>query len=465
METRIEKDLLGEKEVPAQAYWGIHTARALENFPFSGPRVPRELIRALATVKKAACLANARLGYLSEEKAAAIARACDEIAEGGLKEAFPLPALQGGAGTSTNMNLNEVVANRAGERLGDPRGRYARVHPLDDVNRHQSTNDTYPTALKIAAIRALRRLSDRIAALQGAFQRREKAFAGVVALGRTELQSAVPMTLGAQFGAFAEAVARDRWRTFKCEERLRVVNLGGTAVGTGLGAPRRYIFLVTEILRAETGLGLSRGENLVDQTANADVFVEVSGILKAHATNLVKIARDLRLLAAFGEIRLPPLQAGSSLMPGKVNPVILEAAIQAGMRAAACDATVSAAVSGGTLQINEFLPLVAAALLESLTILTETDAALAGFVERIEARPEICRRHMDRAFTLITAFVPMIGYARAQDLLREYAQTAAPAGGSLRAFLEDRLGGEVVRRVLSPENLMSLGHRDEPDHT
>ncbi|RKY60852.1 MAG: aspartate ammonia-lyase, partial [Candidatus Latescibacterota bacterium] len=281
MEYRIEKDFLGEKKIPKEAYWGIHTQRAIENFPITGYRTPFSLIRAFAIVKKACCMANLELGYIDEKKANAIILACDEIIDGKLADQFPLDPLQGGAGTSTNMNVNEVIANRAIEILGGEKGDYSIVHPLNDVNLHQSTNDTYPTAMKVATIVELRNLSQAIARLQGAFQRKEKEFAQVVKTGRTELQEAVPLTLGAEFSAFAEAIARDRWRTFKCEERLRVVNLGGTAVGTGLGAPRSYIFLVIEKLRAITGLGLSRGENMVDQTANTDCFVEVSGILKA----------------------------------------------------------------------------------------------------------------------------------------------------------------------------------------
>ncbi len=245
------------------------------------------------------------------------------------------------------------------------------VSPLDHVNLHQSTNDTFPTAIKVAGIIGLRRLSEAVARLQGAFQDKEKEFGLIVKIGRTELQEAVPITLGMEFSAFAEAISRDRWRIFKCEERLRVVNIGGTAVGTGLAAPRDYIFLVIEKLRDVTGLGLARGENLPGETANADPFVEISGILKAHASNLAKIANDLRLLNLLGEIKVPGLQAGSSIMPGKINPVIMEAAIQAAIKAMANDFIITEAASRGTLQLSEFLPVLADALLESLELLCQ----------------------------------------------------------------------------------------------
>jgi aspartate ammonia-lyase len=456
MSERIEKDLLGEKTLPADAPWGIHTARALENFGFSGQLVPLPLIHALAEVKKACALANAELGYLAPAKSDAIVRACDEISAGRLDEAFPLDALQGGAGTSTNMNVNEVIANRAIEILGGKPGDYAVVHPLDDVNLHQSTNDVYPTALKVALIRRLRALSPVIATLQGAFQRKEKEFASILKMGRTELQSAVPITLGAEFSAFAEAIGRDRWRVFKCEERLRVVNLGGTAVGTGLTAPQRYIFLVSDKLREGTGLGVARAENLMDPTANADVFVEVSGILKAHATSLRKIAGDLRLLHFLGEIHLPALQAGSSIMPGKVNPVLMEAIIQVALKVMANDFLVTEAASLGTLQINEYLPLLAAAMLESLAMLERLNEKLSAYVDGIQADEAVCLERLESHATLVTAFLPEIGYDRATALAKEFE---ASGEKNMRLFLEARLGREHVRRVLTSEHLMALGHK------
>jgi len=457
MKYRIEKDFLGEMEVPDGAYWGIHTARAIGNFNFSSSRISQELVIAFAIVKKACCSANRELGYLDEERAAAITGACDDIIDGGLSDQFPVDALQGGAGTSTNMNVNEVVANRALEILGRPRGDYGFIHPLHHVNLHQSTNDVYPTALRVASISRLRRLAEAVASLQGAFQKKESEFASIVAMGRTELVEAVPVTMGAQFSAFAEALSRDRWRVFKCEERLRVVNLGGTAVGTGLAAPRSYIFLSVEKLREVTGFGLARGENLMGETANQDPFVEVSGILKAHCSTILKICNDLRILSLLGEIRLPSMQAGSSIMPGKVNPVMLEGAMQCAMKVMANDMLVTEAASRGSLQICEFMPLLAHALLESFEILINLNNILSSHMAALKADAARCRNYVDMSPMTITAFLPHLGYEKALALLEEFR-----AGGKLdlAAFLRSRLGSDLVDRVLSPQNLTSLGYRD-----
>jgi aspartate ammonia-lyase len=453
---RKEADLLGSRDVPAEHYWGVHTLRALENASAAGPRVPLALIRALAQVKKACALANKELSLLEPRKADAIIQAADEVSAGRWDAEFPLPALQGGAGTSTNMNVNEVLAGRASELLGGARADRALVRPIDDVNLHQSTNDVYPTALKVAAILGFRSLAARVAALQGALQRREAAFARVLKIGRTELVEAVPMTLGMEFSAFAEAVGRDRWRTFKCEERLRTVNLGGTALGTGLTAPREFIFLASERLREVTGLPLARAENLVAETAGADAFVEVSGILKAHAATLLKLSSDIRLLALLGEIRLPSLQAGSTVMPGKVNPVLFELAAQVGLKVIANDLLVTEAVSRAHLQISELLPLLAAALLESLELLTELDGRLAAHSDGISADEERCREALWKSPGLITAFVAQLGFEGASLLAEEFQKRG---GGDCHAFLVSKLGREAVAETLSPENLTALGHR------
>jgi len=454
--SRVERDLLGEEKIPADAYWGIHTLRAVNNFRMSGYPVNPVLIESLAAVKKAACLANAELGYLEARKAEAIETACDEISGGRFQDQFPLDALQGGAGTSTNMNMNEVIANRAIEILGGEKGDYRIVHPIEDVNRHQSTNDVYPTALKIACIRRLRDLSREITATQAAFQKKEKEFASIVKIGRTELQEAVPITLGVEFGAFAEAIARDRWRTFKSEERLRTVNAGGTAVGTGLTAPRAYIFLVIEKLREVTGMGLSRAENVLDATANTDCFVEVSGILNAHACNLIKISGDLRILHLLGEIGLPALQAGSSIMPGKVNPVILEAVIQSALAAIPYDRTVTEACSRSTLQINEFMPLLSWAMLGSLDLLCAANRVFAGHIAGIRANEEKCREYFDRSPGIITALLPHLGYEKAEALLKEFEGSGKE---TLKDFLVDKLGKDLIEKTFAPSNLTSLGYK------
>jgi len=455
-EYRIEKDALGELKVPAGVYWGIQTQRALENFSLSGRVVNPSLIGAYCLVKKACARTNMELKLLEEKKARAVIGACEEVIEGKLCGQFPLDALQGGAGTSTNMNVNEVLANRAEEILGGRPGEYRIVDPIEDVNLNQSTNDTYPTALKVAAILKLRELSTGIAGLQGALQKKEKEFSGVVKIGRTELQEAVPMTLGQEFGAFSEAIARDRWRVFKCEERLRVVNIGGTAIGTGLTASRDYIFLVIETLRRITGLGLSRGENVVDQTANNDCFAEVSGILKAHASNLIKISGDLRLLNLLGEIGLPQLQAGSSIMPGKSNPVVPEAAIQAGMKVIADDLIITQACSRGSLQINEFMPVIAQALLESLDILINVNRVFASHAAGVTADKTRCRWYFDRSPAIIAVLLPHIGYNKAERLLAEFKDSGEE---DLRVFLSGRLGRELTGKVFDPHNLISLGYQ------
>ncbi len=442
MNTRTENDFLGEMKLPADAPWGIHTARALDNFPIPGGQVPASVIAALAQVKKACALANKDLGYLAAEKADRIVAACGRVAGA----SCPLPALQGGAGTSTNMMVNEVIARQAG----------ADVHPIEDVNLHQSTNDVYPTAVKVAAIYGLREVAEKIEALQGVFQRLEKQFAHIPSIGKTELVDAVPLTLGAEFGAYAEAFARDRWRTFKCEERLRTINLGGTAVGTGLTAPRNYIFLATDKLREVTGLGLSRGENLVDQTANADAFVEVSGIMKACSANLLKICGDLRLLHMTGKIKLPAVQAGSSIMPGKVNPVILESVMQIGVKVQANDFIVTECASRGSLQINEFMPLLASALLESMELLGAAAGMLANHAAGIEADEAECERQFNSSVEIVTAFLPSIGYDKATELVAAFKQTERT---DFKNYLVEELGETMVVKTLSPQNLMALGHR------
>jgi len=419
-------------------------------------------------VKLACALVNRSLGAWAQDaaKADAIEAACREMMDGRLTAHVVVDALQGGAGTSTNLNVNEVLANRALELLGEPHGAYERISPLDDLNLHQSTNDTFPTALKIAAIRLLHGLEEQVLALQEAFQEKERQFAHVVKVGRTQYQDAVLTTLGREMSAYAEALNRDRWRISKCEERLRVVNLGGTAIGTGYAAPRQYIFRVVDVLRELTGIGLARAENLVEQTQNADVYVEVSGILKANAATLLKVSGDLRLLssgpeAGLGEIRLPRQQAGSSIMPGKVNPVIPEAVIQAAIAVTAHDAAIAQAAAMGSLELNPFLPLVADALLGSERLLTAANLILRRHcVEGMEADEERCRAHVEASSAVATALVPVLGYDDACAL----AARARAQGRSVRAqaIAEGLVDDERFDELLRPEAVLRLGMPGPP---
>lgn len=462
METRTETDFLGSKKLPVDALYGIHTARALENFQLAQRPVHPELIKAYGWVKLACAQINRQLGYFPEQKKAdAIERACLEMAHGQLSASVLVDALQGGAGTSTNMNVNEVIANRALQIMGLPPGSYQTVSPLDDINLHQSTNDTYPTALKLAAILLLRQLEQTLLNLQEAFQRKEKEFSDVVKIGRTQLQDAILTTLGREMAAYAEAFNRDRWRIYKCEERLRVVNLGGTAIGSGLGAPRQFIFQVTDRLRELTNTSLARAENLVENTQNSDVFVEVSGILKACATNLIKTANDLRLLssgpdAGFGEINLPPLQAGSSIMPGKINPVIPEAVIQAAMQVIGNDQVITQAAAAGTLELNQHLPVIAHNLLENLNLLERAAASLDHkCIRGITANTEKCREQVLNSTAVITALIPVLGYEQCTGIV----QQAKMKNTSIRNIIvnENYLTVQEFEALISPESVNKLG--------
>ncbi|OCN00746.1 aspartate ammonia-lyase [Clostridium sp. W14A] len=454
---RTEHDFLGELLIDDNAYYGIHTARALTNFAITGVPIHPALIEAVVTVKKAAAAVNRSLGALDSRIAEAIISACDEILSGALRDQFPVDCMQGGAGTSTNMNVNEVIANRAIELLGGKKGDYSIVHPLDHVNLHQSTNDVFPTAVHIALIRLLKPVTELFAALQTALQEKEQEFASVLKVGRTQLQDAVPVTLGQEFGAWAQAVARDRWRLYKAEERLRQVNIGGTAVGTGINAPKAYIFTVIEKLRELTGIGLARAEYMMDPTQNCDVFVEVSGLLKAAAVNLAKIANDLRLLssgpkAGFGEITLPSVQAGSSIMPGKVNPVICESVNQAAFQIMADDTAVTLAAQAGQLELNAFLPLIAKNMFEMLDMLNHVlPIFIERCIKRIRANGDICARKLTDSFAVVTALTGYIGYDKASMV----AGFCLNTGKTVReAVLELGLLDEgTLSEILRPERL------------
>ncbi|MDR2210968.1 MAG: aspartate ammonia-lyase [Spirochaetaceae bacterium] len=432
-------------KLPVGALYGLESARARENFFLEYKPVNLRLIYAIVKVKKAAALTFIKLAQGSAgtgkgssgggegappgepEKFRAIAQACDEVLAGKADDAFITGALQGGAGTSTNMNVNEVIANLALSILGKEPGDYRSIHPLDDVNRFQSTNDVYPTALRIAAIELLRVLSGECARLQEALQRRENEFEGIRKLGRTELMDAVPITLGEEFGAYAQAIARDRWRLYKVEERLRQINLGGMAVG-GKGADpalRRYHHGVIEELRSITGMGLAAAEYPMDLTQNCDVFVEVSGLLKALGVNLIKIAGDLRLMnsgprGGLGEIRLAPLQKGSTIMAGKVNPVIPEMVTQLGIRVCANDLAITMAAARGEFELNPFIPLIADSLLESLCLLRDGSFLFrTKCVELLSPDAERCAALLDRSWAFAAAYVPVLGYEAVGRIIGE----------------------------------------------
>lgn len=462
--TRSENDLLGEKQIPADVLLGIHTARAIENFPLSGRMIHPELIRAYGEVKLACAQTNNQLGFWKNnpDKQSAIEKACSEMSFGLLNEYIVVDALQGGAGTSTNMNVNEVIANRALQIMNLIPGNYKIISPLDDINLHQSTNDTYPTAVKIAAIRLLRALEQCVLSLQEAFQQKEKEFAHIVKIGRTQLQDAVLTTLGREMSAYAEAFNRDRWRIYKCEERLRVVNLGGTAIGTGLGAPKQFIFRVVDRLRENTNIGFARAENLIDGTQNVDVFVEVSGILKAHASNLLKISNDFRLLssgpdAGFAEITLPARQAGSSIMPGKVNPVIPEAVAQVAIRVMGNDQIIAHACSSGNLELNQFMPLIADSLLENLSLLINAcEIFRENCVSGMIANEEVCKRNVENSTATITALIPKLGYGKASEIVKISQQ-------ELISIKEAAIKSKYISETefydfISPEAVCKLGN-------
>ena len=448
--TRLEHDLLGNFEIPAEAYWGVHTARAAENFQISGVPIGhyRSLIKALALVKHAAALANHEVGELSDEATDAIVRACEDVAAGMFDSQFIVDAIQGGAGTSTNMNANEVIANRALELLGAAKGDYARIHPLNHVNMSQSTNDVYPTALKVALIIELRE---------------SREFRDVIKMGRTQLQDAVPMTLGQEFATFARMTMEDMQRLNEVIPLLSEINLGGTAIGTQLNAPRGYAQAAVKHLSQLADIDFVMAEDMVEATQDAAVFVTASGVLKRVAVKLSKTANDLRLLssgprAGFGEINLPARQAGSSIMPGKVNPVIPEVVNQIAFAAIGNDVTVTMAAEAGQLQLNAFEPIMCRALMMTITQLRQGCYALANHcVVGITANAEKLRKDVENSIGLVTALSPLLGYENATAV----AQRALAEGVTVRQVVlemslmtekqfDDLLGN--VDRLVRPNN-------------
>ena len=430
---RIEHDLLGDRAVPADAYYGVHTLRALENFPITGTPISiyPDLVMALACVKQAAAIANAELGLIDERRAHAIRLACEEVREGKLFDEFVVDVIQGGAGTSSNMNANEVICNRALELLGHKKGEYQHLHPLDHVNLSQSTNDVYPTALKLALQFSINRLVADMAGLRKAFDGKAKEFAEVLKVGRTQLQDAVPMTLGQEFSTYAVMLGEDEQRLAEAASLIREINLGATAIGTGINAHPDYARRVTARLSEVANVPFIVSPNLIEATQDAGSFVQLSGVLKRIAVKLSKTCNDLRLLssgprAGLGEITLPAVQAGSSIMPGKVNPVIPEVVNQIAFEVIGNDVTVTLAAEAGQLQLNAFEPIIAHSLFKSMQHLSAGCRTLAErCVTGIVANTERARRLLDESTALVTALNPFLGYARASEIAREALATGA----------------------------------------
>ena len=460
--TRTETDSLGTVEVPADAYWGVHTMRALENFPISKRPISvyPDLVVALACVKQAAARANREVGVLTAQKAAWIDEACQRIIDGEHHDQFVVGVIQGGAGTSTNMNANEVIANLGLEIAGYPKGRYDLLHPIDDVNRSQSTNDTYPTALKISLAFSLKTLLTELELLRQSFLRKGEEFHEVLKVGRTQLQDAVPMTLGQEFHGYATTLGEDHARLTETIWLLSEINLGATAIGTGITADPGYAAAAVRHLIEITGLSLESAPDLIESTSDAGAFMSFSGSLKRSAIKLSKICNDLRLLssgpqAGFGEINLPPRQAGSSIMPGKVNPVIPEAVSQVAYAIAGADVTVTMAAEAGQLQLNAFEPVIAHSLLQSITWMRQACWTLrVNCVDGITANVDRLEAMVASSVGVITALIPFIGYAPAAAIAKEALATGRPVADLVEeAGLMTR--AEVLRH-LAPSRLSGI---------
>jgi aspartate ammonia-lyase len=458
-QTRIEHDLLGDKAVPADAYYGVHTLRAVENFPISGTPISiyPDLVDALAAIKQAAAISNFELGLLDKTIANAIVEACSEIRDGRLHDEFVVDVIQGGAGTSTNMNANEVIANRALELLGHEKGHYQRLHPNEHVNMSQSTNDVYPSALKLAGYVGVHRLIEAMDVLRKAFHEKAVEFADVLKMGRTQLQDAVPMTVGQEFSTYAVMLEEDMERLREAAALILEINLGATAIGTGINAHPKYAETVRRHLADATGIPVLTAPNLVEATQDCGAFVQLSGVLKRVAVKTSKVCNDLRLLASgpragLGEINLPPMQAGSSIMPGKVNPVIPEVVNQIAFEVIGNDLTITFAAEAGQLQLNAFEPIIAHSLFKSVGhlragLLTLADKCVRG----ITVNRESLLQSVQNSIGLVTALNPYIGYANSTEV----AQQALRTGRSVFDLVLERglLTKSQLDDILRPEVL------------
>ncbi len=458
---REEKDSLGTKNVPEDVYYGVQTLRAAENFNITGLTMHPEIINSLAYIKKAAAITNCEVGLLEKSIANAIVKACDEILHGKFHEHFIVDPIQGGAGTSLNMNANEVIANRAIELLGGQKGDYSLVHPNDHVNYGQSTNDVIPTAGKMTCLRLLKRLKKELNSLYDTLVDKSKEFDHVIKMGRTQMQDAVPIRLGQEFHAYSVAIRRDISRINKAMDEMRSVNMGGTAVGTGLNADITYLKRIVPALSEVSGMDFVQAFDLIDSTQNVDSFVSVSGSVKACAVTLSKIANDLRLMssgprAGFGEINLPARQNGSSIMPGKVNPVIPEVVNQVAFNIIGNDVTITMAAEAGQLELNAFEPIIFYCIFQSIDTLAY---AIRTFVDNcvsgITANETRCRYLVENSVGIITAICPHVGYQVAADIAKKALQTGEPVRDLI--LKEGLLSEDALNQILNPVNMTEPG--------
>ena len=458
---RSEHDSVGERAVPKDVYYGVQSLRAAENFPITGLAMHPELINSIAEIKKASAITNSEIGLLEKRVADAIVAACEEIAAGKLHEAFIVDPIQGGAGTSLNMNANEVIANRAIELLGGEKGDYRLVNPNDHVNYGQSTNDVFPSAGKLAVLKLLVRAQIQLERLYQALVEKAEEFDGVIKMGRTQMQDAVPIRLGQEFRAYSEAVRRDIARFERAKDEMRCLNMGGTAIGTGINADEQYLRRIVPNLSKVTGLSLVQAFNLIDATQNLDGFVAVSGAVKTCAVNLSKMSNDLRLMSSgprcgFGEINLPPRQNGSSIMPGKVNPVIPEVVNQVAFNIIGNDMTVTMAAEAGQLELNAFEPIIFYNLIQSVETLTYAVHTLVDHcIVGITANRERCRDMVEHSVGIITALCPHVGYEKAAEMAKRAIETGAPVR---RLILEEGLLDEAsLDKILDPYSMTEPG--------
>ena len=460
-EYRVEHDSIGSKEVPEDVYYGVQSLRAAENFHITGLTMHPEIINSLACIKKAAAITNCEIGLLEKKKASAIVKACDEILAGRFYRDFIVDPIQGGAGTSLNMNANEVIANRAIELLGGQKGDYSIINPNDDVNCGQSTNDVIPTAGKMTSLRLLKRLKSQLLRLHSALCAKAEDFNHVIKMGRTQLQDAVPIRLGQEFKAYSVAVLRDIRRMDKAMEEMSTVNLGGTAVGTGINADEAYLRRIVPNLAEVSDMELVQAFDLIDATQNLDSFVSVSGAVKACAVTLSKIANDLRLMssgprAGFNEINLPARQNGSSIMPGKVNPVIPEVVNQVAFNIIGNDVTITMAAEAGQLELNAFEPIIFYCIFQSIDTLT---FAVQTFVDNcvtgITANEDRCRALVENSVGIITALCPHVGYEKAADIAKKAIRTGAPVRSLI--LQEHLLDEKKLDEILDPVTMTEPG--------